>query len=820
MNRLSHLIIAFLSLAALSCVREDIPYEDTPSSATGTAEVSLDLFVARENAGTAETKAVDDPADFASTKIRNLNILQFKGTDDSSEIVGEVRYLSDTADPDDEEKFLNMNKIRLADSQGELHTLVILANTFTKLPQVENLGEMRRLFRTIDSNHELFGHEGDGLDFPDKGTTEYLQRLNAIAVTKVENGTIVTGALRRSMAKIQIHIENDGTDELCIQKIQLMNISQKDYYITDYRYVDPATSEIKKLHADAFQDIYDPDDPKRISYQAMDWNGNSDGTGSADYTFYVPANQRGVYADNYMPQDKNKCPNADGATYVRIVGAYGPSGDCPIIYTFYLGGNLYNDFNLKPNTCYQYNFKFSGKGDGVADSRIEDMGTVDFDVDANCYMLNPPLSHTRSYSFNAIHRPNIFWKERYELYKQYPNYTIDNTKTWNARVLWSDFEMTQDEANAFLVKRHGDGSGNYMDDSQRIKVTVPAGMQPGNVAIGMYIDDPENILWSWHLWITDYEPDNIKGHVPVDGKYVYPVTGGEVHRYAGLSWTDENGRYRKGYAMDRNLGAIDSHEHWGQRGGGMVYQFGRKDPFIGGSYAIWFYDASGNATKYTASTLPSANMSTPELAASNGANVPFSVNRPTLLISTDGNLWNYNDQFSPSANYTSVEWNDPKATDRKDNEELGKNADKSIFDPCPQGWRLPRADKSDPLKHCYEGFSDDNKGNATTDPTVNYVKLADPYGRGSGYTYFPAGPYLSEREKPEPQTAFFPFSGMRYKNGTYDSGGGWKGWYWTASTAGQTSGYTLMVARWTASGTYEGQQKTYALPVRCVREDY
>ena len=811
-------ILALILLAAVSCVREDFPNEAL-DEAVETVEVSLDLFVARESAGTAETKAIDDPADVSATKIRNINILQFKGTDDSAEIVGEVRYLSDTADPDDEEKFLNMDKIRLADSQGEVHTVVILANTFTKLPQVNNLGEMRRLFRTIDSNHELFGHEGDGLDFPDKGTTEYLQRLNAIAVTKIENGTVIKGALRRSMAKIRIHIENDGTDELCIQKIQLMNVSQKDYYITDYRYIDHETAEVRELFTDAFQDVYDPGNPKRMNYDAVDWKGDSDGTGSADYTFYIPANQRGTYATNLLPQDKNKCPNADGATYVRITGTYGSSGDSPIIYTFYLGGNLYNDFNLKPNTCYHYNFRFSGKGDSIADSRIEDMGTINFDVDANCYILNPPTTHTRSYTFNAIHRPNIFWGSRYDIDKKYPNYTIQATDTWKARVIWSDFEMTQDEVNAFLVRKSGDGSGNYLDDSQRIKVTVPAGMPSGNVVIGMYIDEADNILWSWHLWITDYKPDDIKGHVPADGKYVYPVTGGEVHRYSGVSWTDENGRYRKGYAMDRNLGAIDSHEHWGSRGGGMVYQFGRKDPFTGAPYPIWTYDASGKATKYSKNALPAADISTPELAANNGANVPFSVNKPTMLINVDGSSWNYNDQFTPSTYPSSVEWNDPKTTDHKDNEELGKNADKSIFDPCPQGWRLPRA-SSNPLNHCYEGLHDDGKGNATTDPEVNFVKNADPYGRGEGYTYFLAGGYLSEREKPEPQTAFFPFAGMRTRNGEYESGGGWKGWYWTATPAGPNTAHALTVARWTASNGDGAHYKTYALPVRCVREDY
>ncbi len=803
----------------LSCVREELPNHNQ-AGIDKIAEVSLDLFVAREIGEAPETKVIDDPADATSTVIRNLNIIQYDGTDDDSRIVGEVTYLSDTADPDDEEKYLNPKKIRLADSQGKKHTLVILANTFTKLPQVETLGEMKSLFRTLDSNYEVFGYEGDGLDFPDKGETQYYQRLNAIAVTTIENGTIIKGALRRSMAKINIHIENDGTDALKIKSIQLMNVSKKDYYITDYSYIDQETDEIETLYEDTFQDSYEPGNPKRMNYEVMEWNGNSDGTGAADYTFYVPANQRGIDEANLLPQEKNRCPNADGATYVKIKGTYGDSEENQIAYTFYLGGNLYNDFNICPNTIYNYNFTFSGKGDSIVDDRIEDMGTIDFDVDANCYILNPPTSNARSYTFNVIHRPNIFWGSRYGLEAEYPNYRIDKTKEWKAFVLWSDFEMTKEEVNNFLVRKNGNGSDGYMSSAQRVKVRVPAGMKHGNVVIGMYVDDPENIMWSWHLWITDYRPMDIERHAPIDGKYVYPVEGGEVHRYAGSSWTNDAGRYRNGYAMDRNLGALDIFNHIGKTGGGMVYQFGRKDPFVGEICPYWTYDIYGNPTKVTKTDpLPYVNKNTPEIMANNGANVPFSVNHPTLIIGDGGGpSWHFNDQFNPAENTESIEWNDPQNTECKENEELGANADKSIFDPCPNGWRLPR-DSKNPLDDCYEGFNDDNKETSTTNPDVNFVRGVALYSKDDGYIYFPEGGYLTVREYPNPQTVFFPFAGVRGTGGGYVSPFSWRGWYWTATATSQTQASTLIVPRWTAggAGTY---YRTYACPVRCVKENY
>ena len=758
MKRLSHIICLFLSLTALSCVREDFPYEAL-DEAVETVEVSLDLFVARENAGTAETKAIDDPTDASATKIRNINILQFDGTDESAPIVGEVRYLSDEADPNDEERYLNLDKIRLADSQGKKHTVVFLANTFTKLPQVDSLGEMKAFFRTLDKESDVFGHKAETSAFPGSNNLEYYQRLNAVTVSEITNGTILKGALRRSMARVKINITNSGTDGLVIDKVQMCNVSRKDWYVTDYRYIDETDTE-QYLFTEAFQDIYDPADSKRMDYAPLAWKGDSDGTGTASYTFYVPANQRGTYDSNLLPQEKNRCPNADGATFVRISGYYGAAHDIPVVYTFYLGGNLYNDFNLKPNTSYTYNFTLAGKGDSVVDDRIEDMATVNFDVDANCYILNPPPMHSRSYTFNAIHRPNIFWGERYGLNAKYPNYIIDATKTWKAKIIWSDFEMTKNEANAFLVKKNGDGSGNYMDDSQRIKVTVPAGMK-GNVIVGMYIDNPDNILWSWHLWITDYQPDNIEGHAPIDGTYIYPVTEGAVHRYKGSPWDAEGALYKNGYIMDRYLGALDDKYHKQERGGGLRYQFGRKDPFPLQNSA-WAYDSSGNATEQPyPQNIPTVEYSILK-ETTGGANVPYSVNNPRTFIQNAGE-WTGNDIFNPAEFDNLIEWQDPKANERHDNEEQGPNMDKSFFDPCPPG----RVHGSQYVQNALGNYTEQDSwykeiyGLAAYQipkEKLNCVSYSSGYqGLGALFVYYLNG-YYADKDNPDATTILFPIN--------------------------------------------------------------
>ena len=815
----------FWTLIAISCVKEDFTHESSDEDIK-MVDVSLNLFVAKEGRGTQDTKSIDDQPDAYSTVIRNINVLQFSGTDDNATIVGEVQYLSDTAEREEDKLQIDpqtnkISMIKLADSEGQKHTIVILTNTFEKLIQVGTLGEMKALFRTIYKDAEVFGYEGDAKDFPD-GENTYYQRMNAIAVTEVVQGTVLRANLRRSMARIKLHIENDlnHSDNLRIKSVQLLNVSAQDYYLTDYRYIaDPVTRTEDRLYDHDFQDDYDPSYPRRIDYALVEWDGEvSESAGErkevGDYTFYVPANQRGIYADNNLPQEKNRCPNVDGATHARICATYGPDGaETDIVYTFYLGANLVNDFNICPNTSYTYNLRFSGKGNSKVDNRIDDLATVHFGVDANCYILPIPKEKEKSYTFNAIHRPNVFWGDRYGLNAKYPNYTVDREKEWKARLLWSDLEMTKEEVEAFLVKSSGDGKGSYMDMNQRIKVTVPSDLEPCNVVVGMYLDDPDNIIWSWHLWITDYNPDDIVGHAPVYEtvtaqndtviKFIYPVTGGEVHRYNGVSWQSEAGKYYKGYAMDRALGALHGRALLSERKGGLTYNWGRKDPFRPGTYPVWMYYEDGSSKKSTSSFPLIPDQYAAEYAACGGINIPFLVNHPTIDIK-DHPTWMIND--------LSLEWNDPKRMDRTAYEETGANADKSMFDPCPPGWRVPIATATGgfesymdngrvpPTSNCYCGLYGCNP----TNPKTNVILYTDSNNKRH-FCYYPMG-YLKEKDNPSPQVIYFPYAGEYF--------------YLSANERGLNSPYALRISHNHNSVSVYVVSRSGFHYIRCVREDY
>ena len=811
--------MAVTAALTLSCRVEEPVLEGCGNEEIKPVTVSLDLAFADEVYGTPQTRAIDDPGDVASTQIRNMCILQFAGKALDAPIVGDVHYLRADVNPEDE-NYLNLNQIKLADSMGAEHTLVFLTNTFAQIPAVETLGDMLALWRTAGGEPAVFGHDGDGASFPDDAT--YYQRMNALAVTKVDNGTIVHGFLRRSMARINVEIVNDGTDHLKIHSVQLRNVSQKDYYVTDYSYIASYTDAEHftpaNLMEGAFQDVYDPKIPQRTDYAARTWAqgggtndgsvNNGEGTGTAHFRWYVPSNMRGTDSSCSLKEQKNMSQNSGGATYLYIVASYNTTEE-PILYRFYLGENLVNNFDLKPNTSYSYRLTFNGKGNTTTDKRVEDLGSRKFEYDANCYILNPSPLGDRTFSFNVVHRPNVFWGssnegDRYGFYDngsgQYPNHYIRSNEHWYARVLWSDYPYTPEQINAMLVNKTGTGAGNYDDDISRVKVRIPSDIVRGNIVIGVWANDGSSveansdvILWSWHLWITDYQPDRIIGHTPDAETFVYNVDGGQVHRYASPAWTSATGRYKNGYIMDRNLGAQDRSYHGNARSGGLYYQFGRKDPFAA-NYTCYSYDYNGTISNvgYSDGTTESGS------TGQNSKNVPWSVMNPRKYIT--GANWTSNDIFSP----TGITWNDPMIGVRTEHEEMTV---KSFFDPCPPGWKVP-----------LNGWIGDLVAGpvGTTSTTVNWVWNGHSLGTGS--TYYPeAGHYLGNKDNENAQVIFFPASGYRnLGGGTMEYVGGF-GYCWSSTPSSTTTGYQLRFNSTSVSSSFS-LSRAIGYPVRCVRE--
>ncbi|MBQ9193364.1 MAG: hypothetical protein IJ156_06570 [Bacteroidales bacterium] len=233
------------------------------------------------------------------------------------------------------------------------------------------------------------------------------------------------------------------------------------------------------------------------------------------------------------------------------------------------------------------------------------------------------------------------------------------------------------------------------------------------------------ILWSWHIWV--------------------PETAIESNTY-GL-WATP--------MMDRNLGALvaaTADAAAPVASYGLSYQWGRKDPFPGAKGVT----SSSNATVAGAAlTVAEATVTVAE-----------SIANPTLMGHTNDGDW------LPEPDNT-----------------LWQNEVKTIYDPCPPGWRVPARDKTQPL------FSGDLSALAGWQDVKDncWFTLGDP-------------------------VAVFPFAGYRddysVKGFTHT---GDRAVYWSAYASGTAKGYGLNV-RSGSTHTLGEMPKARGGSVRCVAE--
>ncbi len=177
---------------------------------------------------------------------------------------------------------------------------------------------------------------------------------------------------------------------------------------------------------------------------------------------------------------------------------------------------------------------------------------------------------------------------------------------------------------------------------------------PGNAVIAV---KDGAILWSWHIWYPEAEVSSLN-----------TKTGYNV--------------------MNMNLGAM-ANQTGDVKSYGLLYQWGRKDPFpaaptlTGTSETIGatIYDGENNEVKIRNSSWTST--------ADN--NLAFAIANPTVCLS------NYA-QFSTSRDWLQADmsndalWGNPKGAERNETNDFVNKGAKSIYDPCPVGWRVPPAD--------------------------------------------------------------------------------------------------------------------------------
>ena len=248
----------------------------------------------------------------------------------------------------------------------------------------------------------------------------------------------------------------------------------------------------------------------------------------------------------------------------------------------------------------------------------------------------------------------------------------------------------------------------------------------GNAVIAAK-DSEGNILWSWHIWMTDQPEEQIYNN-------------------------------NAGTLMDRNLGATSATP--GDVGAlGLLYQWGRKDPFLG-------------AVSIDSSTQRESTITWPSPVSSDATNgtIGYSVLNPTVFIKYNGS--NYDWYYTGDSSTDDSRWQSAK----------------TIYDPCPSGWRVPDGGSEGVWAlagFTNTAFDDVNKGRS--------FEITSPEA-----TWYPALGYLDRS------------NGALYSVGI-------DGHYWSVSPTGR-SAYDLYFYGSSFNMT-NSDDRAYGFAVRCTKDE-
>ena len=598
-----------------------------------------------------------DPSTQESVEVKDLWVVQFDGTAAGSKLLKACYY------PD----YSPSTKVRLITSTSA-NTILLVANTgdpAAELGRCRTLAEAETAGKTVI--HDTGAHGG-------QTAGKWNMIMNGkTAVTVTDGMAPIAVSLVRNAVRIDVTINNatgSTANPVTIHSVTVCSGVPKMYYYTDY----------------ALPDVYPArvTDTKPYAYPATDW---ADGTGDGNtrqFTFYMPANKSGVISNTDASHKSAMAPQ--NASYLQVLATDSESRQ--LAYRFYLGADLVQDFNLVPGYRYQYNLTINGAGNAQTDSRVEDLSMQDFTHAplANSYMVQPPSVEGVWKSVRVpVARVHEFWNVTDGYEKVNNNALEPGCFGWKAEIVRSTVQLVED-VNFKWIKRTGTDYTDYFE------FAIPAGLE-GNFVLGIhrYTDAGQQLLddvflWSWLFWVSDYNPDASLPYLTpeLDGsgneaRYVYDVVGGEVNRLSGNLWKPGN-RLDGQFMMDRNVGALSATRF--DLKGLLYFQHGRKDPFPyysslhGASWkgAVVYnrYDESSNYPSKHYNQLVESDLLT-DL-------VRYSVYHPDTYIMAVSAGWSLGDKDADGTLYVSGNnWCDPKKTIHQ----------KSIFDPCPPGWKLP-----------------------------------------------------------------------------------------------------------------------------------
>ncbi|WP_418986741.1 fimbrillin family protein [Bacteroides heparinolyticus] len=278
-------------------------------------------------------------------------------------------------------------------------------------------------------------------------------------------------------------------------------------------------------------------------------------------------------------------------------------------------------------------------------------------------------------------------------------------------------------------------------------------IRQGNAVVAVR-DAANTVLWSWHIWVTDYKPGTT-GTTPDK-----EITNYQGIKYkimpVNLGWCDgkeETYTERTVQVRFKQTGTSatqtitvkqKAHTIAAELGNNVYYQWGRKDPFVGALKGINGSSNSINKTWYDADGNVKTNQLPPISGFSYNDCIKSGIINPNTFCTNDYmdnryyNLWN--------ANNTVDTPNDNPVV-------------KTIYDPSPVGYKLPPG-------NVFTGFTTTGQGTNN----LSQFNVSGAWNNGWNFYCDPS----------KTQTVFFPASGCRNLNSAVPEAVGGYAYYWTA----------------------------------------
>lgn len=559
---------------------------------------------------------------------------------------------------------------------------------------------------------------------------------DALGIKDADSGTQVTGVPANLGIPMEGYTENvtfteDGTVNVSLTRMYAKVIITvgsipETIELTDVNAMDiPYYCRVKTLETGDLTEAAEyPDDGHTWNSRAfVPGEKNADGKYPGRIVLYIPENLQGRTNNNENnPEEKTKKGDHSfgiqlTAFYVNIFTGQHDEGT-KRTYNWYPGQNNYNDYNIRRNYIYNVELNI------YTDTYNQDVPS------SNCFVVKPGqlltfLPYYRVETGGGYKFENYLNAEGKDATKMI-NGDTDMTK--NVKIIWQTQDAIGDNSKGDLVwidpapADDLSSTEKYQQEFHR-KIYVRT-QKRGNALIAAY-NSKGDIVWSWHIWVTENEPGNVSSAILYT---TYAWNGDGINTSVRVPGYD---------IMPCNLGALQYTPEGGSVTDtyGMLYQWGRKDPFppaIKGNNCADYNDTNtgehyandnqnlvgktiGTKTNQLFHSLAGSKINSTELPDP----IAFTIKNPTVFMcgttsaNEKGDFNNYdavnNDELYANDGDWTWKHDDklwgglkPGAEDMKCfTINSGKNEvhiydnygdQKSIFDPCPSGWRVPPGD--------------------------------------------------------------------------------------------------------------------------------